>query len=442
MLNKNLLSILTVSIFSNTALADNISAKGIPVVSDLSVTLGLYSAFESGFSNQSNLQKAEKKISANKEGFAFYNDAALFATISNKANGIEYGGKIILVPTAKRKAGPSYNGSHIFVKGTYGLIELGSPIPVAANMMISDGGIPKKYIKDSPAHLEQGHKHGPSFLTGDGHFLGDDIVASLENVKYSNEPPRTINYYTPKFTLGSTSSFQIGISYTPDSANTGAGKLGDSSKASEKKLIADGQDADTISRFAIDKSVKDAITVGISLEHEFSDNITLNLALTGERGKTVGKGIHRTAERKVTGINTSEVQEQQYKYKLADLNSYNVGAELVIDNITFNACYGNLGKSFTTPEFHRVGTKSHYYNAGIAYKWDKTTTKLSYFASEQYKNKVRAVKLNMTHTLAPGFKPYIEISNFTLRGKPENRPDLPSKNTKGTVALLGVKLTL
>jgi len=44
-------------------------------------------------------------------------------------------------------------------------------------MMISDGGIPNKYIKKSTDHLKQNKEHNPSFLIFDGHFLGDDIVA-------------------------------------------------------------------------------------------------------------------------------------------------------------------------------------------------------------------------------------------------------------------------
>lgn len=41
---------------------------------------------------------------------------------------------------------------------------------------------------------------------------------------------------------------------------------------------------------------------------------------------------------------------------------------------------------------------------GAAYTYNATTTKLSYFASEQLKNKVNAVKLNVTYLMAKGFK--------------------------------------
>ena len=424
---KKILLLLATGLTSNITLANNIESSKLPVTSDLNMTLRAYSAFESSFSKQNNLNKSEKNVSSNKEGFAFYNDTALFASISNKINEIEYGGKIILVPTSKRKSNPAYNGSHIFVKSSFGTIELGSPVPAAKNMMISDGSIPGKYIKKSTDYLKQNKFYSPAFLTSNKHFLGDDIVASLDNVKYSNEPPRTINYYTPSMKVGTNTKVQLGISYTPDSSNTGAGELVEKSKVDKKKI----EEAD-LHRFEIDRSVTDAVTAGINLEQRFSNNIKLKVALTGEYGKTAGKAKKFAKKDDKNPIH----------YKLANLRTYNIGSELKINDFTFNACYGDLGKSFTTPEFHRSGTKSHYYNAGVAYKYNATTTKLSYFGSNQYKNKVSMVKLNVSHLLAPGLKPYVELSSYTLKGKPEFDCKLKSRTTKGTVALIGMKLTL
>ena len=424
---KNLLSFLGITLLSSTTLANSVTSDKMQVISDLDVKLGAYAAFESGFANQSNLEKSEKKMSANKEGLTFFNDAALYATISNKNDVFEYGGKIILVPTVKRKSIAHYNGSHVFVENSCGRIELGSPVPVAVNMMISDGGIPSKYIKTSSRHLKQGKSHAPSFQTGDGHFLGNNIVAELDDVKYSNEPPRTINYYTPSIPIGDTTKAQVGVSYTLDSANTGAGSLSDKSKADKKEI-----GNDDIHRFEINNSVTDAITAGIRLEKNFSDNIKCKIALTSEYGKTKGKA------KKFATKDDKNPQE----YKLANLRSYNVGGELRFSCFIFSVCYGNLGKSFTTPEFHKLGKRSHYYNAGVAYKYNATTTKLSYFASEQYKNKVNIVKVNVSHLLATGLKPYVEFSNYTLKGKQDFYTELKSKSTKGIVALLGIKLTL
>ncbi len=410
---------------SSTALAGD----PLPVVSDLNIKLGAYAAFESGFSNQGKLKGSEKNISANKRGFAFYNDTALFAAISNTTDDITYGAKIILVPTTKRKVNKDYNGSYVFLEHEFGRIEAGSPIPAAKNMMISDGSIPTKYIKTGIDYLKQSTKAVPSFLTSEGSFLGDQIIASMDSATYSSEPPRTINYYTPKFDLTDSSKIRLGISYTPDSANTGVEKPSDKSDGIKKYAVGEP----TIDRFEIDRSVKDAITSGIVLEQKLTEEAELKLALTGEYGKSAGK-IKKFANKD---------DKNPLEYKLSDLKSYNIGAELKIGDFKYNACYSSFGNSLTTKELHKGNRKSQYYNAGIAYTYNKaTTTSLSYFASEQFKNKVNSVKLAVSHILAPGLKPYAEIHAYTLIDKLEFYPNLKAGKVKGTVALVGVKLSL
>jgi len=400
------------------------------VVSDLNIKLGAYAAFESGFSNQGKLKGSEKNISANKRSFAFYNDSALFAAISNTKDDFTYGAKIILVPTTKRKVNKDYNGSYVFLENNLGRIEAGSPIPVAKNMMVSDGGIPTKYIKTNTEYLRQGKKAPTSFLTSEGAFLGDSILTSIDSATYSSEPPRTINYYTPKFDLTDSSKLQLGISYTPDSANTGVEKPSENSVGIKKYVIEDNR----VNRFERDNSIKDAVTGGIVLTQKLTEEAELKLALTGEYGKSVGK---------IKQFANKNDKDPVVEYKLSNLKTYNIGAELKVGDFKYNACYGSFGKSLTTKELQRGNRNAHYYNAGIAYTYEKaTTTSLSYFASEQFKNKVNSVKLAVSHILAPGLKPYAEIHAYTLKGKPEFRPDLKARTVKGTVALVGVKLSL
>ena len=422
---KKISLLLGVLLASSTALAGD----PLPVVSDLNIKLGAYAAFESGFSNQGKLKGSEKNISANKRSFAFYNDTALFAAISNTANDITYGAKIILVPTTKRKVNKDYNGSYVFLEHEFGRIEAGSPIPVAKNMMVSDGFIPTKYIKTSTEYLKQNTKATPSFLTSEGAFLGDSIIASMDSATYSSEPPRTINYYTPKFDLTDSSKIRLGISYTPDSANTGIEKPSDKSDGIKKYAVGET----TIDRFEIDRSVKDAITSGLVLEQKFAEDTELKLALTGEYSKSAGK-VKKFANKD---------DKTPEEYKLSDLKAYNIGTELKIGDFKYNACYGSFGKSLTSKELQKSNRKSQYYNAGIAYTYNKaTTTSLSYFASEQFKNKVNSVKLAVSHILAPGLKPYAEIHAYTLKGRPEFYPNLKARKVKGTVALVGVKLSI
>lgn len=410
---------------STTSLASNLS----PVVSDLNVKLNAFAVFESGFSNQNKLKGTEKNVSANKKGVAFFNNSAFVANISNTANDITYGAKIVLVPTTKRKVNNDYNGSHVFLEHEFGKIEAGSPIPVARNMTINDGAIPTNYIKTGIEHLKQGKKAKPSFLTSEETILGDSITAGLDSATYSSEPPRTINYYTPKFVLTESSKLQLGISYTPDSANTGIDKPSVKSDSIAKYEIEEA----TIDRFEIDNSVKDAITSGLVLEQKLMEEAELKLALTGEYGKSVGK-IKKFANKD---------DKNPVEYKLSGLKAYNIGAELKVGDFKYNACYGSFGKSLTNKELHKAGNKSHYYNAGISYTYNKdTTTYLSYFASEKFKNKVNSVKLGVSHMLAPGLKPYVEIHAYTLKGKPEFYPELKARKVKGTVALVGMKLSI
>lgn len=428
MLKRKIISLVCVSMISSSVYGADVTTEKLPVVSDLNVKLGAYASFESGFSNQSKLQKSEKKISANKEGFAFYSDAALVANISKEIDDIEYGGKIVLVPTAKAKSIPSYNGSHVFIEGLFGRFELGSPVPVAASMMISDGSIPSKYIKTNIVHLKQDTKVTPSFLTSEGCFVGDALTADLDSAPYSSEPPRTINYYTPKFEVSDASKVQIGVSYTPDTANTGIGSPSEKSDGIKKRKV----EKNGIDRFEIDRSVKDAITAGISFEQKLENDIELKLALTGEYGNAVGKAKKFA----------SEEDKEPQEYKLSNLISFNIGGELKINDFTYNACYGSLGKSLTTAELHKTGRNSYYYGIGAAYKYDAMTYKLSYFGSEQFKNKANSIKLNISYLFATGFKPYVEVSSYILKGKPEFYNGLKNRTTKGTVLLLGAKLTL
>jgi len=76
--------LLGILLASSTALASD----PVPVVSDLNVKLGAFAVFESGFSKQEKLKGAEKNISANKKGMAFFNNSAFVANISNTANDI------------------------------------------------------------------------------------------------------------------------------------------------------------------------------------------------------------------------------------------------------------------------------------------------------------------------------------------------------------------
>ena len=449
-LNKVVLMASVLFGFSNMSFAKEVESGSMPVISDLKVKLSGYGHFQGGYRNQNHLGD-NKNVSANRKSFAFFNDAALFADISNKVNDVTYGGKIVLVPTAKRKGSTTYNGSHIYLESSYGRIEAGSPIDAASNMLIDSseiasatGGDWDRYAKFDSTDLKQRYDFGPSFATFGEFFLDSKLVSAVENRPYSNEPGRRISYYTPKFDFGNGAKIQMGISYTPDSSNTGADDpTKNSTRVEIKKLKREGVDTDPNHYFKFDQSIKDAISGGVVLEQNISDGVDLKLALTGEYGKASNaKKMDNTNNSSDPLKADSNSQVELGTYKLKDLKTYNIGAILNAGNFSYAASFGSLGKSLTTSEFHKVGRETTYYTGGVAYKQGPFTTSLTYFRSDQYKNTVDCVTIGTDYKLAPGFKPYAEISGFSLKGKPEYDPNLKKKKTRGTIALIGAKLSL
>ena len=408
-LNKVVLMASVLFGLSKVSFADEVKSGSMPVTSDLKVKLSGYGHFQGGYRNQNHLG-ADKNVSANRKSFAFFNDAALFTDISNNVNDVTYGGKIVLVPTAKRKGSASYNGSHIYLESSYGRIEAGSPIDAASNMLIDSseiasatGGDWDRYAKFDSADLKQGYDFGPSFATFGEFFLDSKLVSAVENRPYSNEPGRRISYYTPKFDFGKGAKIQMGISYTPDSSNTGADDPTKNSTGFDIKKIK-RVDTDPNHYFKFDKSVKDAISGGIVLEQNISDGVDLKLAFTGEYGKASNAEKYDNTNNSSDPLKAdSNTQNKLGTYKLKDLKTYNIGAILNAGNFSYAASFGSLGKSLTTPEFHKTGRETTYYTGGIAYKQGPFTTSLTYFRSDQYKNTVDCVTIGTDYKLAPGF---------------------------------------
>lgn len=450
-LNKIVLMASVLLGFSKMSVANEIESGSMPVISDLKVKLSGYGHFQGGYRNQNHLKGDDKNVSANRKSFAFFNDAALFADISNKVNDVTYGGKIVLVPTAKRKGSATYNGSHIYLESSYGRVEAGSPMDAASNMLIDSseiasatGGDWDRYAKFDSTDLKQGYDFGPSFATFGEFFLDSKLVSAVETRPYSTEPGRRVSYYTPKFEFGKGAKIQMGISYTPDSSNTGADDPTKNSTGFDIKKIKRDGTTDPNHYFKFDRSVKNAISGGVVLEQNISDGVDLKLALTGEYGKASNAEKYDNTNNSPDPLKAApDTQNKLATYKLKDLRTYNIGAILNAGNFSYAASFGSLGKSLTTPEFHRTGRETTYYTGGVAYKQGPFTTSLTYFRSDQYKNTVDCVTIGTDYKLAPGFKPYAEISGFSLKGKPEyDNGNLKKKKTRGTIALIGAKLSL
>ena len=122
-IKKIIVTIGVASLLMSSAIATaEVYADKIPVVSDLELKLSGFAHFQAGLRNQSKLDGDEKNVSSNRKNFAFFNEAGMMADVSKEINDIRYGGKIVLVPTARRKGSPDYNGSHIYLMSDFGKI--------------------------------------------------------------------------------------------------------------------------------------------------------------------------------------------------------------------------------------------------------------------------------------------------------------------------------
>lgn len=428
-LNKPFLIAYVFLSFFQISFAADINSNTLDI-GNFKVKMSGYAHFQSGYLNQNNLENNDKEI----KSFSFFNDAALFFDMSKKISDITYGGKIVLVPTAKRKSSGAYSGSHIYLESNYGRLEVGSPINAANNMSIDasriacgTGGNWDMHAKIESDYLKQGRDFAPSFTTHSEFFLDSKLVSDFDKKAYSTEPARKISYYTPKFNLKENATIQIGISYIPTSLNTGVDDLNKDGRHSFSiKNISDSNIA-----FKFDNTIKNALSAGVTFESGISDGVDLKLALTGECGTSS----------KVEKLSIIEKTSLNF-YNLKNLESFNLGAVVTSGNFSYAASFGSAGKSLTIPEFHRTGRKLVYYTGGLAYKKGPFSTSLTYFHSNRYKNTVNCVILATDYKLASGFKPYVEVSSFTLRGKPEYNKDLKARSIRGTVALIGAKLSI
>lgn len=433
---KKLLLASIIGLASTTSFA---SGSTTPVISsaDSEIKLEGFYLFESGFSNQNRLGEFEN-LSDNRKKIAFYTEAAFAATITKTINDVIGGVKIVLQPATRTKTSTSYNGSHIFIETSYGKVELGSPYDAGNKLRITGGQVVAgtggwgRYANLTSKYMQYNNLK-PDFDTSPSFYI-ESFSNNFDDFNARAEAARKISFYTPKM-----KGFQAGISYTPDSANAGGNKnlnnvAFDNSVTGLTKVNTGIKryNVENSEVITINQNATDSVSGGLTYEHALGEDADLKLSVTGEYGKPARLAIRS----KGTGKEYTVLKP----YKLSNLKAYNLGAVFTYGNFSCGASYGNLGKSLTTPEYHKNGRNTYYYNGAIAYGQGPIKTSLSYFKSSRYKNTVDTITVATEYKIMPGLLPYAEISHFQAKGKPVYYPEAPNKKTKGTVGLIGTKL--
>lgn len=396
---------------------------------------GLFN-FQGGYASKKNTvnpdqlvsdSSTDESINGSRKKVKFYTESYFSASIRQQIEELAYGAKIVLVPTSKIKASPSLNGSHIFLESEFGKVELGSPHDAASKLRITGGDVAAGGVWGTYGDIDdKALKYkglSPEFADSEDYFQDVLFRSKLGQISDKAEPARKVSYYTPKM-----QGFQAGISYTPDTGNTGGGAI-TASQSGIDEIKIEG----TSNTYIFNKNVKDALAAGLSYEHNISDGVDLKVAASGEYGKSAGK-------LRVIENQGKDSEKLLNSYKLSDLATYNLGLTLNYGNFSYGASYGTLGKSLTTKEFHKTGRNTKFLNGAVAYGQGPIKTSVSYFKSNQFANTLNSVTLGSEYKLAPGLLPYAELSYFEAKGKPSFYPEAPKRKTRGTVAVLGAKL--
>jgi hypothetical protein len=386
---------------------------------DISVKLEGAFNFQSGFRRQK-LTSTDNNISSFNKNVAFYSDAQIITKITNTSDQLTYGAYIALMPTSKVGRGFGYNGSHIFIINEFGKIEIGSPHDSASKLRISGGDVTAasgcwdRYINLQGEHLKY-KTLAPDFVTSEDYFF-DSYTTSLKQTNDGTESTRKISYFTPKMY-----GLQAGISYIPDSTNSGGAAFNTISTGITEIKLDDGR------TITLNKHVKDAVSCGIAYEFDIVRELNVKIAISGEHGKAAGD---------------MKISDDIKSYKFSHLKTYNIGAIFAYGGFSYGLSYGDLGKSLTNSQFYKTGRQTRYYNTALAFAQGPIKTSLAYFKSKQYSNDLNAITIGTEYKFAPGLVPYAEITYFRAKGRASYYDEAPHKKTKGTIAIIGAKLKL
>lgn len=335
----------------------------------------------------------------------FYIDYQLIAD-----EGWKYGTKISITQTSKNDRATPFG---IYVESDYGRIEVGSDKGAATRMIIhgysnacAGGTSWDSSVISSP------DKSKVQYVTNFSNFLDAKTRNGLKS-----DYARKITYYTPKFGFNA-HKFQLGLSYAPDSSNAGHTEIHDPTALNS-----------IVSTYPHKFAIKDGISYGIAYNGTFSDELSLKIAVTGEKGKPVAYDKE----------GKSRVDE-----KFKDLNSYNIGAEVTYNDLSFAGSYKNYNKSFNNAAFDKFGSNADIYAGGVSYKFlDKYTASLNHFYSNYKKNKVNATSVGFDYLIVKGIKASIQYTSFQMKGKHmDNNNIVVHDASKGNMLIIGGKISL
>ena len=167
---------------------------------------------------------ADQHKSGFNQNFAIKTSGAIAAIFEkNLTETFKYGAKITLKTTTLPKSSSKFNGSHIYVKDTWGKVTLGCDYDAMASSSVTglDAAVAKygaSVYGVSNEVEENGEAKKISVSPYYSFILDTTLRAGAFDEGSSTEPARKLVYYSPKLLDG---GLKLVASYTPDSSNCG-----------------------------------------------------------------------------------------------------------------------------------------------------------------------------------------------------------------------------
>lgn len=403
-------------VFGASAFADDTSA--------MNVTIGGNSKFIAGGISRDKAQEKKFSFSPNQKSSTFFSSQKAFIKAEGKTDDLTYGAVIRLqtvANSANGKGDTRNDRSHIYVDTNAGSVELGSNFAVSRTMALNAGTIASgtggASDGDAPTFFDQSQSYA-DFLSADN--LSDRLDGRVEGA-------RKISYISPTI-----SGVQAGVSFTPDARNNGGENAQEDTMRNQTTYLG------------TKLNIKNIWSLALKYSNSFND-VDVALSATGNFGKfnnNATQTIHENTSIKGFPGTTFQTVETVNVGERNNLRSYAVGGVVGYNGFKLALSYGTDGDSLARKDSKKSDVKASWYTAGIAYDFGPGDVSLTYLNSKRsatnenddtHSFRTTAYSLGTAYEVAPGFKPFAEVTYVSLEPKGYDK-------SKSTVYLVGTRI--
>ncbi len=402
-----------------TALAGLVASSAL--AGDLNITVGGNSKFEAGARQFNKNHSKEFPLTANQNSAAFFTTSKAAVNVTNKTeNNLTYGASIRLQVATNQSNGADKESrmdrSHLFLDSDFGSVQLGTNVAAsklmqvsAANIAAGTGGIDGDFDKflnldsDSQGNAAEDDDVKANSFIADVAILGVDTLSNRKDGR--SESADKITYLSPRV-----EGVQAGVSYVPDLSNGG--------NSVDAKTLADSNPT----YLGNTMRIRNLWSFGLNYKNTFNE-VDVQLAAVADMGRSRAKNV--------LGQDVATMN---------NLKTYSVGGVVGMNGFSAALSYSNDGNSALPKGVDDTALghfKSDWWTTGVAYKAGAMSTSLTFLSgSKGYtdaKLKTQVVSLGADYEVAPGFKPFAEVTYAKL--KPTSVDSI-----NATVLILGTRV--